>query len=143
MAHIVARAELAVGHVQEVGVANQFTQERPGLDVNLVVGDVAVVGLAMDRHGPVGADGDAEEQLFQVGAVIFVVAEGNARRSVALLGWLLVVIDPGEGHGRGVVVHLLQANVELAHGADHKGGEQRGPVGAVEAIEGAAEAVVA
>src|SRR5262249_58636824 len=36
VAHVVARAELAVGHVQEVGVAGQLTQEVPGLDVDLV-----------------------------------------------------------------------------------------------------------
>jgi hypothetical protein len=52
----------------------------------LVVGDVAVVGLAMDRQGAVGADRDAEEELLQIGAVVLVVAEGDARRAVALLG---------------------------------------------------------
>src|SRR5262249_30454061 len=41
VAHVVARAELAVGHVQEVGVAGHLAQEVPGFDVNLVVSDVA------------------------------------------------------------------------------------------------------
>ena len=56
---IVAGAELAIGDVQEVGVADELTQEVPGLAVDLVVGDVAVVGLGVNRDGPVRADRDA------------------------------------------------------------------------------------
>ena len=77
--HVLAGAELAVGHVQDVGVADDLPQERPRVRVDLVVGGVAVVGLAMDRDGAVGRDGDAVEQLLQVGAVVLVVAEGDAR----------------------------------------------------------------
>jgi hypothetical protein len=40
-------------------------------------------------------------------------------------------------------VHLGEADVELAHGADDEGGEQRGAIGAVQAVQGASEAVVA
>src|SRR5262249_11151064 len=77
MAHVVTRAELAVGHVEEVSMASHLAQEVPGLGMDLIIGDVAVVDLAMDRHGAVGAHRDAEEQLLQVGAVILVVAEGD------------------------------------------------------------------
>src|SRR5262249_48982063 len=97
MAHVVPCAELAVGYVQEVGVADHLAQEVPSLDVDLVVGNVAVVGLAMDRHSAVGADRDAEDQLLQVGAVILVVAEGDAWRTVALLGRFLALVGPSEG----------------------------------------------
>src|SRR5207302_158000 len=47
------------------------------------------------------------------------------------------------GHGRSIVVHLRETDVELADGADDESGEQRGAVGAVEAVEGASRAIVA
>jgi hypothetical protein len=40
-------------------------------------------------------------------------------------------------------VYLREADVELAHGADDQGGQQRSPVGAVEAVQSASEAIVA
>jgi hypothetical protein len=40
-------------------------------------------------------------------------------------------------------VRLPQLHLELTHGAFDEGGEQRGPVGAVEPVQGASEAVVA
>ena len=67
-------------------MADQLAQEVPGLDVDLVVSNVAVVGLAMDGHGPVGADRDAKQQLFQIGSMILVVTESDARRAVNLHG---------------------------------------------------------
>src|SRR5262249_55918981 len=89
------------------------------------------------------ADRDAEEQLFQVGSVILVVAEGDARRAVAFLGRRLVMVGPREGDGRGVIVRLPQLDPKLAHGAYDEGSEQRGAVGAVEPVEGASKAIVA
>jgi len=123
-------------------MAGYLAEEVPRFDVDLVVGDVAVVCLAMDRHGTVGADRDAEQQLLQVGAVILVVAKGDARRSVALFGWCLVLVGPREGDCRGVIVRLPQLDLELTHGADDEGGQQRGAVGLIEAVEGAAKAIV-
>src|SRR5262249_20776697 len=114
----------------------------PRLDVDLVVGGVAVVRLAMDRHGTVSAHRNAEQQLLQVGSVVLVVAERDARRAVALLGRLLVAVSPREGDGRGVIVRLPQLDLKLAHGAYDEGGEQRRAVGAVEAVEAAAKAIV-
>jgi hypothetical protein len=97
----------------------------------------------MDRHGPVGAHRDAEQQLLQVGPVVLVVAERDTRRAVTLLGRLLVAVSPREGDGRGVIVCLPQLDLKLAHGAYDEGGEQGGTVGAVEAVEAAAKAIVA
>src|SRR3954471_15586388 len=47
VSHVLACAEFAVGHVQEVAVTNDLPQERPGVLVDLVVGGVAVVDLTM------------------------------------------------------------------------------------------------
>jgi hypothetical protein len=40
-------------------------------------------------------------------------------------------------------VRLSHLDLKLAHGADDEGGEQRGTIGAVEAVEGAPKAIVA
>jgi hypothetical protein len=64
-------------------------------------------------------------------------------RTVAPLGRLLVAVSSREGDSRGVIVRLPHLDLELAHGAYDDGGEQRGAVGAVEAVEGASRAVVA
>jgi hypothetical protein len=40
-------------------------------------------------------------------------------------------------------VHLVEVDVKLLHGAHNEGGEQRGTVGAVKAVEGASEAIIA
>jgi len=71
----------------------QLAEEVPGLDVDLVVADVAVVSLGVDGDGAVGADGAAEQELFQVGSVILVVAEGDAWRPARSFG-------PAPGCGR-------------------------------------------
>src|SRR4051794_19251030 len=118
-------------------MAHDATQRIPGVGVDGVVAGVAVVHLAVDRHGAVGADGDAEQQLLQVGPVVLVVAEGDQRRAVGLAGVLA-----GEGDGGGVLVQLSQADVKLPHGADGQGGEQAGEVGPPQVVQGAADAVV-
>jgi hypothetical protein len=142
VAHVVPRAELAVGHVEEVGVAEDAAQEVPGVGMHLVVAGVAVVGLAVDRHGAVGADGKAEQQLLEVGAVVLVVAEGDARRAAGLVGGRLAGIVPTEGDGGGVLMELGQVDVEGADGVQDQGGQQAGAIGPTQVVQGAAEAVV-
>ncbi len=91
--------------------------------MDLIIGGVAVVGLAMDRDRAVGADRDAVQQLFEIGAVVLAVAEGDARRPVGLLGAGLRRVGAREGDGGGVLVKLAQVDVELADGTDDQGGE--------------------
>ena len=85
-AHVVATAQFAVGDIQESTVANKLTQKQPGVDVDRVIRSVTVVEFAVKGHSTIGTDGNAVEQLFEVGTVILVVAEGNTRRSVRH-GW--------------------------------------------------------
>jgi hypothetical protein len=109
----------------------------------LVVGDVAVIGLAMNRHSAIGADRDAEQELFQIGAMILIVAKGDVWRAVALGDGILVLVSSGESHGGGVVMQLGKVDVKLLHSADDEGRQQTGAVGTIEAVEGAAETIVA
>jgi hypothetical protein len=86
VSQVLARAQFAISHMQEVAVADDLPQKGPGVLVDLIVGGVAVIDLTMDRDGAVGRDGDAVEQLLPVGAVVLVVAEGDAWRATGLVG---------------------------------------------------------
>jgi hypothetical protein len=108
----------------------------------LVIGGVAIVRLAVDRHGPIGGDGDAVQQLLEVGAVVLVVAEGDARRPARLLGGGLRGVGAAEGDGGGVLMQLSQVNGELPDGSQHQGGQQAGTVGPLQMVKRPADPVV-
>ncbi len=109
-----------------------------------IVGDVAALDPELDRHGAVAGDGEDEEQLLEVGAMILVMPPGDGRRRLAaasrLLGRLLV--GTVEGHGRGVVVEFVEFDGEFADGVGDDRQGQRGDVGVEESIEAASDAVV-
>jgi len=99
--------ELAVRDIEEVGAPDQGPELIPGRDVGAVIVGVCVLGPQGDRDSPVGGDGRHAEQLFQVGAVVLVVAMGDGRRrlpSSAVTGGTRV--PAGEGDGGRVVVQL-------------------------------------
>ncbi len=110
--------------------------------MDLVIGGVAVVDLAVDGHGSVGRHRAVVQQLLEIGAVIFVVALGDARRTVALLGGRLIGILSGEGDGGRVLVHLLEDELEDVNGAKGNGGKQTGAISAKQVIQGATAAVI-
>ena len=45
--------------------------------------DVAAGGAEVQRHAAVGGDGEDEQQLLQVGAMVLVVAEGDGQGRAA------------------------------------------------------------
>src|SRR4051794_40351494 len=122
-------------------MADELPQERPRLDVNVAVGGVTVVDLAMHRHGTIGADGDAEEQLLEVGPVVFVIAKGDQGWSLGT-GGLLALVLAGEGDAGGVVMGLLKVEVKLLDDTADKGSEQGGAVGVVQRVQGTTNPVV-
>ena len=142
IAHVLSSTQLAVGDIQEVRVANDLFQERPCLSMDLIVGGVAVVGLAVDWDRSVGGDGDPKEELFQIRAVVLVVAKGDSRRPVELVGGGLVSIVATEGDGGGILVQFVEANVELAYSSNDQGSQEAGAVGATEVIEGPADTII-
>ena len=96
----------------------------------------------MDRHGAIGTDGDAVDQLFEVRAVVLVVAEGDARRALPLfLGGLLGIVAV-EGDGSRVLMQFAQVNGKLAHGVRDQGGQQAGAIGTLQVIQCPADAVI-
>lgn len=141
-AHVLSRAKFAVRHVEEVRVAADSLDEQPGIDVNGIVGGVAIVGLGVDGHGTVGGDGDAVKQLLEIGAVILVVTEGNVWWPVRLPRIGLVGVLAGDGNGGGILVDLPKFDGELANDTHDEYGEETGSVGSVEVIESSPDAIV-
>jgi hypothetical protein len=64
----------------------------------------------MHRHGSIRGNRDAIQQLFEIGAVVLVVAKGETRRAVLLLGRCLVGIRTRERDRGGILVQFLQLN---------------------------------
>ncbi len=72
--HLLARAQLAVGDIEEVRATDDRAQLVPGGDVRLVIARVAVAQAVRDRDRLVGADGQDPRQLLEIGTVVLVVA---------------------------------------------------------------------
>ena len=140
--HDVISAEFAVGHIQEIGATDDLTQSPPGLFVDLAVPRVPVVDLAMDGHGAVRSYRAVVEKLFEIRAVVFVVASSDTSRAIGVLGWHLCSILPREGDGGRVLVHLLKGELKAANGAKGNGSKQAGAIRAKQVIKGTTKAVV-
>jgi hypothetical protein len=144
--HVLAGAELAVGHVEEVGPTDQGAQGVPGLAVGLAVLGVAVGDAAEDGNGLVGAHGQDPEQLLEVVAVVLVVAVRDLGRVGAGAGGrrllLPLLVDAAEGDGGAVVVELVGRDIEAADGVEDELDLEGGAVGVEEAVEGATQTVV-
>jgi hypothetical protein len=135
--------QLAVGHVEEVGPSDQGSQLVPGGDVGDVVGGVAVLGAIRDGDRPVGGDGQDPHELFEVGAVVLVVAVGDGRGRLTGPGPAGgSLVGAGEGDGGRVVVELGDVEVEVADDAEDHLGDEGGPIGVEEPVEGATHPVV-
>ena len=143
MTHRLLRAQLAVRDIQEPRLADEGTQFVPGRDVGEVVGGVAVRDSVGDRDRTVGADREDEQQLFEVGAVVLVVAVADRGRGLpAAVPAVRVGVVPGHGDGGRVVVQLGGVDVERADHPEHRGGDQARPISVEQSVKGAAYPVV-
>ena len=141
--HARLRAKLAVGHVEEIRPVRQFAQDLPGVDVRVNVGRVAVHRPVVDGHGPVPGNREHQKQLLEVGPVILVVPVGDRHGRLAPHSMAVgAPVHPFQGQGRGIIVELIERDVELAHGVDNQFGEQGRAVGIEEPGEGPAHPVV-
>jgi hypothetical protein len=114
-------SQLAVGHVQEVGPADQCHQPVPGVDVGDVVVGVAVHGPVGDRHRPIRGHRQDPHQLLQVRPVILAMAMRDrggglapARASVRRR------VGARELDRRRVVVQLGDVKAEAVDRAQHQ-----------------------
>ena len=139
-----ARAEFAVGDVEEVGAADDLAERVPGVHVGHDVTGLAVQGPVVDRHRAVDRHGEDEEQLLEIRPMVLVVAVGNAERG-AVAGR-----RPGrggvvarEGDRRRVVVQLVQRDLERPNRPDHDAGQEARAVRAEQLVQRAAHLVIA
>jgi hypothetical protein len=77
-------AQFAIGHIQEVRPAGQRAENLPGRHVRVDVCGVAIKCLKVHGDSPVGAHGEHEQQLLEVGSVILVVAVAYAQGLLAV-----------------------------------------------------------
>ena len=105
------RGQLAVGHVEEVASAGQLAEQVPGVAVGLVVRHVAAFRAEVQGHAAVGSDREDEQQLFQVGTMVLVVAEGDGQGGTPQESLLHrgAGVRSAEGDGGRIVVQLVQA----------------------------------
>jgi len=104
---VLAGAELAVGHVDEVVAAQKLPETLQVAPVDRVVGPVPAVDLVGDRHRAVGRDVEAEDQLLEVRPVVLRVAMGDP-------GFLdTPLVAAVEGHRGRVVVDATGVELEL------------------------------
>src|SRR5271157_4987706 len=143
VAQILAAGELAVGHVKEVGVADQFVQQVPGPDVGTVIDRVAAGAGEKDRHIAVTGDRQIVEQLLEIGTPRFAVSPGDGvRRSSPLFAFLAgLVVGTVERHGGRIVVQLIETDGELLDDVADDGHDQGGSDPLEHAVERATEAV--
>ena len=144
VAQILAAGQLAVGHVEEVGVADQLVQQVPGADVGTVVDRVAAGAGEIDRHVAVTGDRQDVEQLLEIGTPRLAVSPGDGvRRSSPLFAFLAgIVVGTVERHGGRIVVQLIETDGELLDDMADDGHDQGGSDPLEHAVERATEAVV-
>src|SRR5262245_65772177 len=69
MIHVLARAQLGIGDVEEVCPPRHGAQGVPGLDVGARVTGVAIAAAKRDGDIAVSRHGENEQELLEIGAV--------------------------------------------------------------------------
>ena len=111
--HVLARAQFAVGNVEEVGAPGDGAQRIPGLDVGARVVDVAVGAAEGHGHMAVGGHGENEQQLLEIGAMGLGVSVGDGRRAAPSDSSPRGGTEAAAKADRGaVVVQLVEAQAE-------------------------------
>ena len=141
---ILACCQFAIRHVKEVGVPDQLSQQIPCLTVRRVVGYVATRRGEVHRDATIIGNRQDIEQLLQVRPMILAVSESNCQAGpLASLGFFgRIFIRAVERHARGIVVQLIQAEIELLHDMPHDVQHQLRKIGGKQPIQTATDAIV-
>ena len=144
VAEVLAAGQLAVGHVEEVGVADQLAEQVPGADVGPVVDRVAAVAGEIDRHAAVTGNRQDVEQLLEIGTPGLAVSPGDGVGGPSPLFAFLAgrVVGAVERDGGRVVVQLIETEGEFLDDMADDGHDQGRPDPLEHAVERATEAVV-
>src|SRR5208282_347727 len=142
--HVLGAGQFAVNHIEEVWSSDQATEEVPGGDMGFVVHHIAAGDLEIERNRAVPGHREDEEQLLEVGPMVLVVTPGDRQpRSLAPFFFLGGFgIGTVQGYRGGVIVQLVQFNLELSNYVGRKGQDHGGDVALKQPIETAPGAVV-
>src|ERR1019366_7561407 len=135
-AQVLGGGQLTVGHIDEVRGLEQLTQALMIFRMQPVVGLIAWINLMQQRHGPVGRDGQTENELLEIRAIILVASMGQQLRQAP------TGILAGKGHGRGVLMNLRALELENLDGAQGQVKEDILVPAPVEALQGVTDAIV-
>ena len=75
--HVLATAQLAVGHIKKVASPRELAQQVPRRAMRRVVAGVVAGGREVDRYSSVFANSENEQQLLQVGPMVFAMSVGD------------------------------------------------------------------
>ena len=68
MQQLLMGADLAVCHIQKIGLAGNLAQRIPGLNVQGIVGAITGVGFVVNGDRTIGADREVVDDLLEIGA---------------------------------------------------------------------------
>ena len=135
-AEVLFGGQFAIRHIDEVGALEQPAQALMVLPVQAIVGLIARIDLMHQRHRPVRRDRQTQNQLFEVGPVILVVAEGQGFRR------LPAGIVAAESYRGGVLMDLRAVQPKGFDGAQGQVEEDVLVAAVVKTFQGLADAVV-
>lgn len=98
----------------------------------------------MHRNPTIRTDRQVEQELLEIRPVVFVVAPRDGARGLhpLLAPRLGLFVSPEKGHGRGIVVKLVQVDRKLTHHVARGCEDQRRPVRIEQVIETPSHAVI-
>ncbi len=101
-------AEFTVSHIEEISVAKQVPQSQPILLMNCIVRGIAIQDVTADRHGSIGSHRAVIDQLFEIRAVVFVIAARNTSRTLGVGNRRLIGVLTRDCYGCRVLVKFLE-----------------------------------
>ena len=115
----------------------QCAQPIPCLQMDPIVGLVAIVGLEVHGHRTVARDTEAVNQLLEIGTALLgmPLLELNGT-------WVLTIVGTPDHHAGGIVVDPIHLEIETFHDRQHDARQQGGAIGRKQPIESASEFVV-
>src|SRR5246127_696419 len=116
----------------------QSAQPVPRLQMDPIVGLVAVVRLEVHGHGAVGRYAEAVDELLEIGSALFAVPALELNG----LGILTVVGTP-DHDACGIDMDLLHLEIEAVHDGKYDARLQGGAIRGKQPIESTSELVVA
>lgn len=110
--------KLAVGDVEEMGVALDRAERVPGFHVGLIIVAIARIDVVMNRNGAVVGHAQGIDPLLEIRTVVFAVALWQFQARMGRAGDAPKCFDGGT-----VVVNAFGTDVKSLNGRDDQAGQ--------------------